>query len=301
MPSVTAKSTPASYLNPHIQMPEFILGEKRPRQDEDEDNSDLELEYLDKHCDQVRRQINTFIDNGGMKVGEFQKEIGANSNSYYRFMKQHGRDKGAGSSVYINAWKFFKRRELNKIPMPKKQKTVAVPEAGKNKTSTSDSGPEPKSKKTASQIALDLEKIASIKLDGEENDTVPIFDSCDEIRRKIGAYMRHDGVTQAEFVRALKAQFSDPEQKLRPNQLSRFRGNNGSEGGCGSPIFYSGYVFFEKLRIADGKPKTQHRIGMEGHWKYKGMGRREPQGGYFCGPDTRPFDTPFGVEFRKIR
>jgi hypothetical protein len=289
----------------HSSSPIIVTGEKRLREDDDEDESEddlAELGYIDKNCDQVRRQINTFIDNGGMKIGEFQKAIGTTSNSYHRFMKQNGRDKGSMSSVYVEAWKFFKRRDMKKLPMPKKQKTVKVTEVDKTKATTSNStASQPKTTKQVSRIELDLEKIANIELAGEDNDTVPIFDSCDEIRRKIGVYMRHDGVTQAGFVRALKSQFSDPEQKVMTNQLTRFRGHKGSEGGCSSPIFYGGYVFFEKLRLAEGKPKTKHRLGMESHWDYQGMSRRDLRGGFICSADTRPFDTPFGIVFRKIR
>lgn len=37
----------------------------------------------------------------------------------------------------------------------------------------------------------------------------------------------------------------------------------GASAGNNSAIFYSSYVFFEKLRLRDGKPKAKHRKEME--------------------------------------
>lgn len=54
-----------------------------------------------------------------MKVGEFQKAINTNSNTYSRFMSQNGPYKGAGSTVYFRAFLFFKKRELRGIKPPR--------------------------------------------------------------------------------------------------------------------------------------------------------------------------------------
>ncbi|KAF2138511.1 uncharacterized protein K452DRAFT_290651 [Aplosporella prunicola CBS 121167] len=91
--------------------------------DHEEDTSYISLdgEMIDKNPDQVRRQIHRFLDNGGMKVGEFQSAIGVSSNAYSRFMGQQGPTKGQMSDVYQNAWAFFKKRELKGIPMPRKK------------------------------------------------------------------------------------------------------------------------------------------------------------------------------------
>jgi hypothetical protein len=86
-----------------------------------------------------------------MKVGEFQKAINANSTSYSGFMSQNGAFKGAGSTVYQDAWAFFKKRELRGVPAPKKRaKTVAGA-----------SGP-------------DVD-ISDVQLEGEMEDRVPVY------------------------------------------------------------------------------------------------------------------------------
>jgi hypothetical protein len=253
---------------------------------------------ITENCNQIRRKINTFIDNGGMKVGEFQNAIHVSSKSYYTFMKQNGPDKGRGSSVYFNAWRFFKVRELKGISMPKKKKakvlTANTGNAANNSSSSEDS---------TSIIKSDLLKIANIWLPGEDYDDVAILDSCDEMRRKINAYLRKDGVTQAEFLRALDEQFKGPlenrPKKLQHFHLSYFRGNNGPLGGNSSLLYYAAFVFFEKLRIADGKGKSFHRLGMEDRWGVLGVDR-ERRSGYILYPShLHPVLDEYGILFKK--
>lgn len=119
--------------------------------------------------------------------------------------------------------------------------------------------------------------ICSIHLEGEETDSVPIFDSCDEIRRKINAHLKKPGVTQAQFLRDILAQLheghSRPPKGLQSSQLARFRGMKGALAGASSPIYYGAYVLFEKARLAKGKPKTKHRLEMEKRWDQSGVER----------------------------
>lgn len=68
------------------------------------DDTDSDGMIIDKNPDQVRRMINRFIDNGGMKVGEFCDAIGVSNNAYNRFLKQSGATKGLGSDVFTQAW-----------------------------------------------------------------------------------------------------------------------------------------------------------------------------------------------------
>ena len=85
-----------------------------------------------------------------MKVGEFQKAINCNSKTYSRFMSQNGPEKGAGSTVYYDAWAFFKKRELRgQKTSTKKAKTAATPDASVS--------------------------LAGVELDGEMEDEVHVF------------------------------------------------------------------------------------------------------------------------------
>ena len=55
----------------------------------------------------------------------------------------------------------------------------------------------------------------------------------------------------------------------------------GPMAGASHNVFYGAYVFFEKVRIAEGKPKTKHRLDMEAAWgAYGGISRESDRGGY---------------------
>src|SRR5271169_2445369 len=79
------------------------------------DDDDPRLRYVTDDCDQVRERIEHFISRGEMTVPEFVKAIGVPRDSYLIFMDRHGPDSGCTTSTYENAWRFFKKRELNGI------------------------------------------------------------------------------------------------------------------------------------------------------------------------------------------
>jgi hypothetical protein len=108
---------------------------------------------------------------------------------------------------------------------------------------------------------------------GEETDSVEIYDSCDEIRKKIAAHLRKPNNTAAQLCRDLLAQYHTAERKppqIQSGQLTKFRGYKGADTGNTSCVFYAAYVFFEKIRLAEGKPKSKHRLEMEEIWGGKG-------------------------------
>ena len=84
-----------------------------------------------------------------------------------------------GSALpYGNApFAFFKHRELNGIKAPKK--------------------------KVKKEDEAKQHDVSGIKLDGEEDGEVEVCDSCDEIRKKIRAYLANPAVTQAGFLREI--------------------------------------------------------------------------------------------------
>ena len=215
----------------------------------DPDDFDVDGMIMDKTPNQVRGLIRRFIESGEMKKGEFADAIGVSTNSVARFLGQNGTN-GSGSDTYSNAWAFFKKRELAGVKAPKKAK--AAPTA-----STSSAAP-----------ATD---ISSVYLPGEDNDDVAVFDSCDEIRKKINAHLVKPGVTQAAFCRDLAAQLHSGTS-IQSKQLTDFRSKKGARQGNTSSVFYAAYVYFEKVRIAEGKPKSKHRKDMEDFWA--------PQGGF---------------------
>ncbi|ORY09173.1 hypothetical protein BCR34DRAFT_568903 [Clohesyomyces aquaticus] len=232
---------------------------------------ELENMPINDSPDAIRRKIRAFIDGGEMKVGEFQKAINANSVSYSRFMSQNGPGKGAGSNVYMNAWAFFKKRELRGLKMPnKKAKMIATESAQPD--------------------------ISGVVLPGEMNDSVEVYDTCDEVRRKINAHLRQPGVTQAQFLRDIAAQYHTKDRKVQSKQLADFRSKKGPYSGNTSIVFYGAYVFFEKLRVKEGKPKSKKRLDMEMiHGPSGGMDTERTHDRILCRSDMVPVMDQYGV------
>lgn len=111
-----------------------------------------------------------------------------------------------------------------------------------------------------------------VSLAGEETDEVEVYDSCAEIRKKITAYLKRPGVTQAQFLRDLISQYHTDKApaRIQSSMLNKFRGHKGVDGGNTSSVFYASYCFFERLRIKEGKNKSKHRQEMGEAWGSQG-------------------------------
>lgn len=119
-----------------------------------------------------------------------------------------------------------------------------------------------------SSKTIDLWDVSRVQLSGDGADSVPVYDTCTTIRRKIGAFLRKPSMTQTAFLRAISAATGDHRQ-LQSGQLKRFLMMKGPLSGNTNQIYYKAYVFFEKLRIRDKKDKSDDRREME---------RRHPDG-----------------------
>jgi hypothetical protein len=115
-----------------------------------------------------------------------------------------------------------------------------------------------------------------IKLDGEDDNTIPIYDTCSTVRQKINALLGKDNhkpengmpgefdkqgkpkpYTKASFCRALDT---------RPDTLARFLKAKQMMGGAESAVYPKAYAFFEKKRIFEGKKKTPGREKVEAEY-----------------------------------
>ncbi|KAK0640714.1 hypothetical protein B0T16DRAFT_460872 [Cercophora newfieldiana] len=90
-------------------------------------------------------------------------------------------------------------------------------------------------------------------------------DTCDTVRSKIVAILDKDGVSKAAFMRAsiVAAYGPDSGKYTQWTALSRFLSQSGALSGNTTAIYYASYVFFEKLRIKQGKPKSADREKVE--------------------------------------
>jgi hypothetical protein len=258
--------------------PQPRTGTKRKSTSNDNgDENDINLHEIDvghmpltENPDQIRRKIHRLIENGGMKVGEFCDAIAVSQNAYRRFVSQSGATKGAQSDVHMAAAIYFNQREIAGLKLPtassKKAKTNSgAPastdvhaSAGASNGGGGGGGGSPGGPGDFRQM----------ELPGEATDSVPVYDTCADVRRKVSAYLREPGNTQAQFCRDLYAQLHGPDKgaSVQTSQLQRFRGKSGANEGSDSKVFYAGYVFFEKKRIAEKKPKSKKRLEMEHVW-----------------------------------
>ncbi|KAI2470195.1 hypothetical protein F4781DRAFT_430611 [Annulohypoxylon bovei var. microspora] len=237
----------------------------------DVDEGDLRLHRVDETCNQIRRKVRNFIEGGNMKVGEFQKTIGVSSGAYQQFMSQRGTYKGNECETYARASAFFKKCEMHGLQAspPKKAK---------------------KAKKGEGKKVLD---VGDIELEGEDTQEVPVYDTCDEIRKKIRALLRKPDVSQAAFCQAISKGFPEGGRKVQSRQLNAFLGKKGSMSGNTSPVFYGTYVFLEKQRVKDGKAKSEMRREME-NIHPNGVNTSEPEDRWICRGNERPFHDQYG-------
>lgn len=238
-------------------------------------------------CNAVRGRINKLLDSGIVTKAGFARAIGGKAASLNRFLQASGQMGGSGSSVYYNAWAWFRQREVAKLKMPdvKKRQKLEADAAAAAATTTAGArigtgmraGGTLGAPGTARTTAVPLPDISGIYLPGEETDSVPVYDTCDEVRRKINAHLRTPGLTQTQFCRDMYAQLRAPRCKgIQSKQLADFRAMKGARTGARSSVFYAAYVYFEKLRLAQNKPKSAHRETMEGLWGgYGGFDREQ--------------------------
>ncbi|KAF1354956.1 hypothetical protein BDV97DRAFT_94169 [Delphinella strobiligena] len=172
--------------------------------------------------------------------------------------------------------------------MPKKKQKTS-PKGGDE----ADGGKE--GTKEGAKKVLHADHLSDIHLEGEDTDNVMVFETCDEVRRQISAWLRKPGVTQASLLRDMASQFSEPGKSISASQLQSFRGKKGPEAGNSSAVFYGAYVFFEKVIIKEGKPKSERRKKMEAIWGPKGgFDRTLHASGVTCRPNERPTIEQYG-------
>lgn len=269
---------------------------------ETDDDADEELlEQLDMDCDVVRAQIRAFLAEGNTAVA-FRKLIRATPGSYNGFMKQQGRDAGIAAETYRNAVLFFAKRERRaKRAAAANSSAPPAPVAPAAPVAPVASEPAPKRRKQdappAAKRAVDdsVYDVSDIHLDKEERDAVPVYDTCDDIRNKIRAFFRQPNCTQAALLRKLGAQYILAPRALRSPQVNTFMKQKGPLEGNSSGIFYAAYVYFEKLRIKQGKKKSAKREEMEKKWGAGGVDRTAGGGAYWCRQGEVPVMDSYGI------
>ncbi|RHY11931.1 hypothetical protein DYB36_005198 [Aphanomyces astaci] len=202
-------------------------------------------------CQTIRSKIQKFLATKTMTQTAFLKTIGANSNSFGRFMKLKGSFGGSQNSTYWGSLRFFDRLDKK----TEKEKAAAKASSAKAKTAVKrkavdtdkddDETPAAKKKKFLAR----LEQIEAVEL----AEDIKVFDDCDVVRDNIQAFLLTKVMTQT----ALSAHLNVSVAALR-----KFLACKGKREGVGI-VYKAAYRFFEKTRLLDNAPKTNKRKKVE--------------------------------------
>ncbi|KAI0397644.1 hypothetical protein F5Y17DRAFT_414049 [Xylariaceae sp. FL0594] len=217
----------------------------------------------DMAIEEVRQRVRNLLDAEIATQHEFAKMLNCSSSSlswWLSFEGGLGRPTKRGGSIFHSAYAWIRQREVAGCKVPERLKRVApyVPLDPKKKNSTLNGGSRSyvRTRRTSSHRDIIQAEMNCIILDGQEDDSVEIYDSCDEVRRKIEEYLspaNNPGLTPTRFCRDL-AQMLAPAadgsvRRVGHSQLAHFRSYRGARSGAKNIVFYAAYVFFEKLRI----------------------------------------------------
>ncbi|KAE8886285.1 hypothetical protein PF005_g6098 [Phytophthora fragariae] len=218
---------------------EILSGDDDDEEEFDEENP----QWAKWNCQQIRTKIRNFLGTKEMMQTAFLKLCDINSNSYYRFMNLKGPFGGCDNQTYEGAAIFFYRRKKKQEEEKAKLKAMKPNERKRKAT-------EEKEKK-----------------DG----TVPVYDDCDEVRKKINYFLGEKTVTKAAFLRALG--------DVNSNSLRSFMNmKRGAGSGAANVVYRTVYVFFEKKRILEGGKKTKKRLDNEAKQGRNGFPLRHDNG-----------------------
>ena len=180
-----------------------------------------------------------FLATKEMTLTAFLDLIGCNSNSYGRFMKLKGGDSGSQNGVYWGAHKFFLQRESKKkgesaTMTPTEKKRRAIESAAR--------------KGQSEELFAAVEKI---NLD----ESAPIYDDCDDVRKKSLEFMAAHGISTVEFLRRIG--------NVNAKSWKDFVIMKGERKGASNSSYVKAYRFLEKLRMHKGEEKSAKRIKSE--------------------------------------
>ncbi|OWY98170.1 hypothetical protein PHMEG_00031128 [Phytophthora megakarya] len=202
-----------------------------------------------------------------MTQSAFLKLCNINSNWYDRFMNLKGSYTGCDNQTCEDAAIFFYRRE--KQQEQEKTKIKAMKPKDRKRKTTEEKEQKSKKLKTGDEL---LKKIEQVQLpDMDEQGNVPVYDDCDEIRKKINYYLGEKTVTKAAFLRALG--------DVNSNSLRSFMNLKRDVGsGAANVVYRTTYIFFEKKRILEDGKKNKKRLENEVKQGRQGFALRHDNG-----------------------
>jgi len=95
----------------------------------------------------------------------------------------------------------------------------------------------------------------AVELEKDDEGCVPVYDDCAEVRRKIRLLQKTPGWKVGAWLKDIG--------NINSNSYGRFMKETGKTDGASNGTYYAAYVYFEKVRIAEGKKKTAKRLENE--------------------------------------
>jgi len=145
-----------------------------------------------------------------------------------------------------------KENDVPPPPPPTKKARLSSASEAPEGSSTQSKG---KGKGKASEKASAPTRWQDVVLETDNDGSVPVFDDCAEVRRKIRALLQTPGFKITAWLREIG--------NINSNSYGRFMKEKGRNDGASNGTYYSAYCYFEKVRIAEGKKKTAGRTRNE--------------------------------------
>lgn len=253
----------------------------------------------------IRNELQRYIDGSSETQTAIIGRMGVNNNSFRRFMNPStykGKWSGCQNGTYWAAARLLAQAKYDKDQAAKaakkaekatKKKAGGAAAGAKRKVAPGDekataqdsltappAAKKPKKSKKEEKADANalMERINGTALDDEYP---KVFDSCPEIVKKIKSFLSEQpGVTKAGFCAALGG--------INNNSLGKFLAGK-KQDQCGNITYRTSYVFFEKKRIMEGKPKSARRLKNESEHPDGFSLEKERAGKWFFAPAARGF------------
>jgi hypothetical protein len=185
-----------------------------------------------------------------MTQSQIMEKMGVNGNSFYKFMNPKSYKDQWSATQNGTYWAAAKLLEQVKYDKERAKQLAKL--SGKRKSDDIDNitAAPAAAKKSKSQVQLEaLQLIQRIhNIEGVPN--TPVYDSCPQLVKKMKSFLERPGMTKSNLCLALGS--------INGNSLNTFLAGKGQDQ-CGNVAYRNGYVFFEKLRLAEGREKTRER------------------------------------------
>ncbi|KAL3770429.1 hypothetical protein ACHAWO_009509 [Cyclotella atomus] len=210
-----------------------------------------------KSPNKIRGELQRYIDackaDGSMTQTQIIDKMGVNSNSFRKFMNPKTyKDQWSATQngTYWAAAKLLARakyeKELAKMAGGKRK---SVEEGGSSKRAKVASEKKPRAMVQLEALQL-IERIGNV----EGVSSRPVYDSCPQLVKKMKDFLQRPGMTKSIMCLALG--------DINSGSLNKFLMGKGQDQ-CGNVAYREGWVFFEKLRILEGKSKSDARLSNE--------------------------------------